>query len=202
MIGARSEVNEVRELADDGQVAEAWRALGRQLAALRQAAGLRQERFAALTAYSRSTIASVETGRQHASASFWAKCDAVLGTGDSLRRAYEEVQAVEQAHRAEAVALTRYKSLVVTFPQDNTATDGAGRPSAGARAAGEALALEAGSPRDPLVVKTSSACAPGTPSSSAGYAKISAGKAMPCSGKNGRWNGPEKPTTTTSWLTR
>ena len=51
-------------MSDAEQVARAWSALGRQLAACRRAAGLSQERLAALADYSRSTIANVETGRQ------------------------------------------------------------------------------------------------------------------------------------------
>jgi transcriptional regulator with XRE-family HTH domain len=46
-------------------------ALGVELAAYRRAAGYTQAQFAELTGYSRSTIANVETGRQHVSRDFW-----------------------------------------------------------------------------------------------------------------------------------
>lgn len=93
------------------QVAAGWRALGRQLAASRRAAELSQEQLAALADYSRSTVANVETGRQHVDRDFWAQCDRVLRTGDALRRGYREVEAAARSERAQAVALARYDSL-------------------------------------------------------------------------------------------
>src|SRR6266498_1533743 len=63
-------------------IAEARRQLGRQLAALRKAAGYSsQHDLAPLTFYGRSTIANVETGRQHAGRAFWQRCDEVLAAG-------------------------------------------------------------------------------------------------------------------------
>lgn len=58
-----------------GRAGAAWQALGRQLAASRRAAGLSQEQLAGLAAYSRSTVANVETGRQHVGREFWVQCD-------------------------------------------------------------------------------------------------------------------------------
>jgi DNA-binding XRE family transcriptional regulator len=51
-------------LVDRSAIVEARRALGRQLAALRKAAGYSQHEFAPLTHYARSTSANVEVGRQ------------------------------------------------------------------------------------------------------------------------------------------
>lgn len=51
-------------MAEAERVAEAWHALGRQLAASCRAAGLSQARLAVLADYSRSTVADTETGRQ------------------------------------------------------------------------------------------------------------------------------------------
>ncbi len=104
-----------RMLSEAEQAADARAALGRQLAACRRSAGMSQERLAALADYSRSTIANVETGRQHVSRSFWAQCDSLLTTGGALSRSYGEVEAAERAERAQAAALARYHSLAVTF---------------------------------------------------------------------------------------
>jgi DNA-binding XRE family transcriptional regulator len=57
-----------------GVAGAALHALGHQLAACRRAAGLNQERLAALTDYSRSTVANVETGRQRVGPDFWRRC--------------------------------------------------------------------------------------------------------------------------------
>jgi len=51
-------------VSESETTAHARRALGAELAAYRAAAGYNQARLAQLTAYSRSTIANVETGRQ------------------------------------------------------------------------------------------------------------------------------------------
>ncbi|MGH3865610.1 MAG: helix-turn-helix domain-containing protein [Pseudonocardiaceae bacterium] len=60
----------------DGHVVNQARlALGAQLAARRQAAGETQRSLAHKLPYSRSTIAGVETGRQHAPLTFWRSCD-------------------------------------------------------------------------------------------------------------------------------
>ena len=93
-----------------------------------------------LADYSRSTIANVETGRQHIGREFWARCDEVLLTGDALRRGHAEVMAVERADRVQAVARARYDSLAIGF-------DGRG---------------EASRPvRDPLVVAQLAGALPG-----------------------------------------
>ena len=99
------------------QVAAAWQALGRQLAASRQAAGLTQEQLAKLVVCSRSAVANIETGRQHAGGDFWARCDQALGTGDALRRGHAEVAAAVRADRVQAAARARYQSLAVSFGQ-------------------------------------------------------------------------------------
>jgi hypothetical protein len=86
-------------------VPDARRALGRQLAALRKAAGYSQHEFAPLTLYGRSTLANVETGRQNAPHQFWRRCDAALDAGGALLAGFEAVQALRnRAHRAAAEA--------------------------------------------------------------------------------------------------
>ncbi|RAY13481.1 hypothetical protein DPM19_20720 [Actinomadura craniellae] len=79
-------------MAASDSVTEARRALGRRLAAARRSKGLNQNLFAPLTGYSRSTVANVETGRQHVARDFWARCDRVLGTHDEFARAHDEIE--------------------------------------------------------------------------------------------------------------
>ena len=72
---------------------EASQSLGAELAAYRHAAGLTQAGFARLIEYSRSTVANVETGRQHVPRNFWERADRVLRTGGVLATAHDEIQA-------------------------------------------------------------------------------------------------------------
>jgi DNA-binding XRE family transcriptional regulator/tetratricopeptide (TPR) repeat protein len=75
---------------------EARAALGVELAAYRRAAGCTQAQLARLTEYSRSTIANVETGRQHVPRSFWERADAVLRTGGTLASGHDQLQAADR----------------------------------------------------------------------------------------------------------
>ncbi|GAA4727567.1 hypothetical protein Prum_068470 [Phytohabitans rumicis] len=72
-------------------LSEARRDLGRQLAAWRDTAGVKQMDLARRTCYSRSTIANVETGRQNIPRAFWAHADQVLGAAGSLVKAFEHL---------------------------------------------------------------------------------------------------------------
>src|ERR1022692_3479245 len=60
-------------VADAESIAGAWRALGRQLAASRRAAGFSQERLASLVTYSRRTGANVEKGGQRRARGVWGR---------------------------------------------------------------------------------------------------------------------------------
>jgi hypothetical protein len=100
------------EQAHPVTVAQAWCALGRQLAASRRSAGLSQARLAGLTDYSRSTVANVETGRQQAPRDFWSSCDAALGTGSALIRGYGEVTAKARREKVHAAVAARQTSVV------------------------------------------------------------------------------------------
>ena len=57
-------------MRESDTVESARRALGAQLATYRRAAGYSQAELASLVGYSRSTVANVETGRQHVAARF------------------------------------------------------------------------------------------------------------------------------------
>ena len=72
---------------------QARAALGAELAVYRRAAGCTQAQLARLAEYSRSTIANVETGRQHVPRSFWERADAALRTGGTLATAHDELEA-------------------------------------------------------------------------------------------------------------
>ena len=78
-------------MIDPQAITVAQRALGRQLARLRKAAGLRQADLAALILTSRSGVANVETGHNRGSLDFWTRADRALQAGGELVRGYEEV---------------------------------------------------------------------------------------------------------------
>jgi len=89
---------------------EAGRLLGAELAAYRVAAGYSQARLAELTDYSRSTIANVETGRQHAPRAFWERADGALRTGGVLASAHDDIEVSARQQRqatARAVSTAR-----------------------------------------------------------------------------------------------
>jgi DNA-binding XRE family transcriptional regulator len=125
-------------MIDPEAITEARRALGRQLAAYREAAGLIQEQLAPLIHYGRSTIANAETGYSTCSRTFWERCDKALKASGDLLRGYDEFKALtrqqqaEIAQRMEAERSARYRQL-----QGLTAADGnagqADRPDANYR---------------------------------------------------------------------
>lgn len=80
-------------------LSEAWRALGRQLADFRKAAGYTQHSLAPRTCSGRSTIANTEVGRQHPDRTFWERCDEALSTGGVLAAGYDRVVALQQQYR-------------------------------------------------------------------------------------------------------
>jgi tetratricopeptide (TPR) repeat protein len=94
-------------MIDLERIASARQALGRQLAALRQAAGLNQADLAArIVGYGRSTVANVEIGRQNVRRDFWQRCDRVLGTQD-LVPGYDQIQVLVRRRREEAAQAMR-----------------------------------------------------------------------------------------------
>jgi len=89
----------------------ARRALGRQLAALRDAAGLTQHDLAPLVGYGRSTVGTVEIGKQRVPRRFWIRCDEIFATGGVLTEGYDRIEAVERgAARANARGLEDARS--------------------------------------------------------------------------------------------
>lgn len=91
---------------DTSTVTGARRALGDQLAALRNAAGCTQADLARRTGYSRSTIGNVETGRQNVPCTFWQDADAVLAAGGELTNAYQDVESLlQEMHRRDAATI-------------------------------------------------------------------------------------------------
>jgi len=83
-------------------IENARRVLGAKLATYRRAAGYNQAEFASLIDYSRSTIANVETGRQHVPGKFWTAADTALHTGCALAEANDEIEAAVRREREEA----------------------------------------------------------------------------------------------------
>lgn len=71
------------------------RALGRQLAAMRQAAEVGQQQVARRTGYSRSSVAHAEAGRQLLTRNFWKTADELLKADGALLAGYERVQAAK-----------------------------------------------------------------------------------------------------------
>jgi tetratricopeptide (TPR) repeat protein len=104
-------------MIDQRAILNARRALGQQLAAYRQAAGLKQEELAPLVHYGRSSVANVETGRQKGSRAFWQCCDEVLAAGGVLTAAYEATEAAVRTQREESAGPT---------PSTPVAVNGAG----------------------------------------------------------------------------
>jgi DNA-binding XRE family transcriptional regulator len=104
-------------VASTEYIAAAWQALGRQLAASRRAAGLSQEQLAPLAGYSRSTVANVETGRQHVPRDFWKNCDDALKTAHALAHGFDEVEALTRRaseHTAAAASHSRTSALALS----------------------------------------------------------------------------------------
>jgi tetratricopeptide (TPR) repeat protein len=89
------------DMVDSGEIAAARRALGRTLAAYREAAGYSQHSLAPLTHYGRSTIANVETGRQNVPRAFWERCEQLLKAEGVLLQAYDRLAALIYKHQRE-----------------------------------------------------------------------------------------------------
>jgi transcriptional regulator with XRE-family HTH domain len=87
--------------------------LGAELAAYRRAAGLSQAELASFVSYSRSTVANVETGRQHVPADFWEKADLACHAAGALVRASNDVQALVRREREKTARQATSSRLVL-----------------------------------------------------------------------------------------
>ncbi len=83
-------------------VTQLRRALGRQLAALRNRAGLSQWELAPLTGYSRSTLSDAELGRHRLRREFWLRCDELLKADSHLVASYDRVESAAAGLRERA----------------------------------------------------------------------------------------------------
>jgi transcriptional regulator with XRE-family HTH domain len=86
-------------VTEDDEIPRARIALGRQLAVTRQTAGLSQQELGSRIAYSRSTVANVETGRQQVAREFRERCETVLDASGVLLAGHDELEAAEQQRR-------------------------------------------------------------------------------------------------------
>jgi transcriptional regulator with XRE-family HTH domain len=114
---------------DDGTEQQSWddesgavlRAVGRQLKAWREAAGLRQAELGTAIGYSEEQVSSVERGRRAPKEAFLVRADDVLGAGgkiSAMQRDVEEARYPKKVRdlaklEAEAVELGAYNSSVI-----------------------------------------------------------------------------------------
>lgn len=87
-------------IQDSPELVACKRALGQQLAALRETAEIGQQQVARRTGYSRSSVAHAEAGRQLLTRDFWTTADELLQAEGVLLTSYEHVHAVKQEHEA------------------------------------------------------------------------------------------------------
>ena len=132
---------------------EARAALGVELAAYRRAAGCTQAHLARLTEYSRSTIANVETGRQHVPRSFWERADAALRTGGTLATGHDELEAAARRDLGAAARQVSTARQAQAWRDDLNPIPGApAQPHAGGDAAPARHSREPWKPDEPPVL--------------------------------------------------
>src|SRR6266496_2291170 len=85
-----------------GQVADARKALGVHLRACREAAGLTQVELGRCIAYSRSSVACAEAGRQTLARVFWERADRATGARRAVLAAFDDLERLMQVHREQA----------------------------------------------------------------------------------------------------
>ncbi|HEX3752377.1 MAG TPA: helix-turn-helix transcriptional regulator [Streptosporangiaceae bacterium] len=95
------------------------RALGRQLAALRNRAGLSQWDLAPLTGYSRSTLSDAELGRHRLRREFWVRCDGLLKAENRLVAGYDQIESAGAVlrQRARGVPAPHLQAVEPTPPE-------------------------------------------------------------------------------------
>jgi diguanylate cyclase (GGDEF)-like protein len=113
---------ETARATDREWLAAARLKLGQELAAWRKQAGLSQEELRQRTGYSRSLVASAETGKG-ANLAFWVAADTALGAGGVLAASAERIDAAVAAARSRAArqswrARSRAAEPGMTAPHD------------------------------------------------------------------------------------
>jgi DNA-binding XRE family transcriptional regulator len=88
-------------------LAEQQRALGRYLAALRDAAGLFQADIARAVPCHRTTVTHAEAGSQLPASGFWETADQLVGANGALIARYDELIHAKNTHLAEQQATRR-----------------------------------------------------------------------------------------------
>jgi DNA-binding XRE family transcriptional regulator len=83
------------------ELAELRRALGRQLAMLREAAGLYQTDIARAVPCHRTTVTHAEAGSQLPDADFWETADSVVGANGALIGQYDAFIQAREAHKTD-----------------------------------------------------------------------------------------------------
>jgi DNA-binding XRE family transcriptional regulator len=122
------------------------RALGRQLAALRNRAGLSQWDLAPLTGYSRSTLSDAELGRHRLRRQFWVRCDELLKAENRLIAGYDQIESADAVLRQRARGPSPHLQAIQPTPQPTPAASpeppGDSRADPAAAGRGSRIAVE------------------------------------------------------------
>ncbi|WP_433533362.1 helix-turn-helix domain-containing protein [Micromonospora sp. CA-263727] len=94
------------------QIRDLQKALGRQLAHWRKAAGMTQAALARRTAYSRSSVANVEIGRHNIPRGFWERADRELRAQGSLVEAFDRLHDLITMLRRHRAWVTEHERLL------------------------------------------------------------------------------------------
>ena len=130
---------------DAGTVAQMRRALGQQLAAMRNRAGLSQWELAPLTGYSRSTLSDAELGRHRLRREFWLRCDDLLRADSRLVVSYDRIEtavAIMRQRARDAAELARDQDAPARLQGPRPAPAPASADDTGRDPAGSLAAME------------------------------------------------------------
>jgi tetratricopeptide (TPR) repeat protein/transcriptional regulator with XRE-family HTH domain len=112
-------------MIDPEAITEVKRALGRQLAAYRDAAGFNQHQLAKEIHFGRSTIANAETGYSTCSRTFWDRCDKAVNADGALLRGYDDLQTLIGTQRTQVAELAEAKRVAKFRELQDRQADGA-----------------------------------------------------------------------------
>jgi Helix-turn-helix domain len=128
---------QARDEAGAESVLQMRRALGRQLAAMRNRAGLSQWDLAPLTGYSRGTLSDAELGRHRLRREFWLRCDGLLQGEGRLVASYDQIESADAvlrqrsghtAQQARNQLVSARLRAVRPFPEPDPAQPGPAQP--------------------------------------------------------------------------